>query len=292
MVVIAERVESMQPDIFSYMDYRLFLRDWYAHKKQINPHFSYRVLAQRVGFKSPGLVTQLLQGATNMSEALIVKFVKYMRLKKAEAGYFEALVRHNQAKTQEQRLHYLEKLIGSRIAMPGKIDKSKFGYFSAWYNVAVRELLNFYDCSVDPERISQMLIPSIKPAEVQKAIACLSDLGLITRDKEGRFRLERKLISTGEPVSDAVVAGYLRYFILLGLESVFRFPRSQREIASITCSVSADGYRKLCERVENFRSEILDIVSKDRNLDRVCQLNLQLFPLSHIVAKNCGDITQ
>jgi hypothetical protein len=44
------------PDIFSYLDYRLYLREVCAVKKEQNPHFSYRYLSEKVQIKSAGFI--------------------------------------------------------------------------------------------------------------------------------------------------------------------------------------------------------------------------------------------
>ena len=40
------------PKVFTYLDHRLFLRDWFEAKKALNHGYSYRVFARRAGFSS------------------------------------------------------------------------------------------------------------------------------------------------------------------------------------------------------------------------------------------------
>jgi uncharacterized protein (TIGR02147 family) len=40
------------PDIFTYSNSRLFLKDYYGERKKAHPSFSYRYFANKAGFKS------------------------------------------------------------------------------------------------------------------------------------------------------------------------------------------------------------------------------------------------
>jgi hypothetical protein len=69
-------------DIFKYIDYRLFLVDAMKIKKDANPYFSFRFIAQHLGLRSPGFFNWVLQGKRNLSNTLSYKVAQLFGLKK------------------------------------------------------------------------------------------------------------------------------------------------------------------------------------------------------------------
>jgi uncharacterized protein (TIGR02147 family) len=63
--------------------------------------------------------------------------------------------------------------------------------------------------------------------------------------------------------------------------SVDRFSKEERDISTLTLSFSEDLYKTIHERLKSFRREILESVKNDGGqVDRVYQVNFQIFPLS------------
>ncbi len=47
----------------------------------------------------------------------------------------------------------------------------------------------------------------------------------------------------------------------------------------MTISVSLEGYEEIQKLVTEFKKQVNDVIAADSNLDRVCQVNIQQFPL-------------
>ena len=56
-----------QLNIYDYLDYRRFLQDFYAKRKEENPAFSYENFARKAGLKSKGMVHDILTGKRPLS---------------------------------------------------------------------------------------------------------------------------------------------------------------------------------------------------------------------------------
>jgi uncharacterized protein (TIGR02147 family) len=63
-------------------------------------------------------------------------------------------------------------------------------------------------------------------------------------------------------------------------EALDRVPREEREVASLTLSISAARLRELKAQLERFREELLQRYHAEDGCDRVVQVNLQMFPLT------------
>lgn len=94
------------PDLFNYLDYRHFLKDWLATAKR-RYGFSYRIFSKRAGLKSPSLFKMVMDGSRDLIEGSLHKFLEGLHLTPKEKEYFAALVLYNQAESQEARERHL-----------------------------------------------------------------------------------------------------------------------------------------------------------------------------------------
>src|SRR4051812_47778282 len=90
-------------NLFEYLDYRKFLADYCAHKKNLNQVFSNRLFCRKAGIKSAGYFSEVLNGRRNLSKSFIAKFAKGLELNAKEQAYFTLLVAFNHAKTDRAK---------------------------------------------------------------------------------------------------------------------------------------------------------------------------------------------
>jgi uncharacterized protein (TIGR02147 family) len=121
--------------------------------------------------------------------------------------------------------------------------------------------------------------------QARKAIEVLKGLGLIKKNKQGYFKVVEKILTTGREVKSLSIANFQRSMMDKAKEAIDRFPAKDRNISSLTFSVSPDTYEDIKVELDACRKRILGMVERSENEDRVCQLNLQLFPLTQIKEK-------
>jgi uncharacterized protein (TIGR02147 family) len=63
-------------------------------------------------------------------------------------------------------------------------------------------------------------------------------------------------------------------------DALYRFEKKDRNFSSLTLSISQNGYEKIRQKVEDLRAELVDLVKEDSGIDRVIQVNFQIFPLT------------
>jgi hypothetical protein len=97
------------PNLFNYLDYRHFLRDWLTAAKK-HYGFSYRVFSRRAGLRSPSLYKMVMDGQRDLIEGSLHKFLEGLSLSVKEKEYFATLVLYNQARTEEYKQRYLGKI--------------------------------------------------------------------------------------------------------------------------------------------------------------------------------------
>jgi uncharacterized protein (TIGR02147 family) len=268
--------------IYDYSDYRQYLRDYYKEQKVKNPAFSYRYFARRAGFNSSGLYKDIVEGRTGITRSLILRFSAAMKLTKKQEEYFEIMVYFNDAKSVEEKKVYFERLMRYHNSKSFRVDAAQYEYYSKWYYIAVRELLSIGKFNDDYSEIGRALNPSITSEQARKTIEILKKLGLIRKDKNGYYKAAEKILTTGSEVKSLAIAQFQKTMMDLAHEAIDRHPARHRNISSITFSVSPQTFEDIKAELDVCRKRILGMIDRSENEDRVCQLNLQLFPLTRI----------
>lgn len=277
-------------DIFTYLDYRSFLADFFAVKKKDNPHFSVRMVAYRLGC-NPGFFTRVLKGTRNLSPHYILKLTDVLKLNAKQKRYFELLVNYNQAKKQIEKDHYFRQLDIFRSSKVKTTALAQHAMYAEWFYVVLRELINIIPCKNFSEETCRLIAkhfdPRVRPDQIRQALAILDDVGMLKRSGNGTFTVKERFITTGIDIPQVIINRVLIQFIDLARFAVDRFPRQERSLSTLTFSVSERGYEKIREKLDQYRREILSIVNEERDMiDRVYHLNMHLFPVTKAYAGN------
>lgn len=281
--------------IFKYINFRTFLNDYYAMMKESAPYFSYRWFAEKSGTNSPAFLKQVIQGKRNLTPLVVEKFLNALDLSKKEAEYFRVLVRFNQSKTAiEKQKEYAQMLTMADFIEEHQLDADQYQYYTHWYNSVVREVVSLHNGPITFEEISQKVIPTIKVREAKKSIGLLLRLNLISRDKQGNYSQNNKAITSGSDTSQMQMIArrnFHKQMIQLAGEALNRFPINERHATGMTLGVSQACYEVLLEEFSAFRERIVSIVDNDQRSEKVCQLNLQLFPVSQNLLSDLDKTT-
>jgi len=268
--------------LFEYMNFRDYLRDYYEDKKKAHAFYSFRLFSQKAGFTSPNFFKLVIDGKRNLSKESAFKFSKALGHTKKEADYFENLVFFNQSKTLEEKNAYLSNVMRFRgKSDPKKIEESEYSYYSNWYNPVIRELVIAMDFKENFKKLGQAAIPAISEAEARQSVKLLAELGFIQKNGDGTYSKTSAVLTTGPQVRSVAIANYHKVMMQRASESIERFSAGQRDISSLTLSVSPQAFAAIIARIQDFRKEILELSEMDENRQKVVQLNLQLFPLSN-----------
>lgn len=68
--------------VFDFLDYRSFIRSWFALNKQGSKIFSHRYFAKRAGFKTSSFVKMVIDGKRSLTVESAARCAKAMRLGK------------------------------------------------------------------------------------------------------------------------------------------------------------------------------------------------------------------
>jgi uncharacterized protein (TIGR02147 family) len=271
-------------NLFEYLDYRIFLTDFIADKKKGNPYFSERMIASRLGC-NPGFFNRILKATRNLSPHFVLQLGSFLKLNGKQKHYFELLVNYNQAKKQIEKDHYFHQLDIFRASKIKQTIAAQHALYSQWYYVVLRELINIIPCKDLSDgtckKLARYIEPKVPVEHIKQAMTTLHELGLLEKKAGGSFAVKERFITSGMDIPQVVINRVLMQFTDLAKMSMDQFPKEKRSLSTLTVSVSEKGYEKIREKLDQYRREILSMVSEeDCEIDRIYHLNLHLFPVT------------
>ena len=279
-----EGVRGNVVNIFDYIDYRKYLHDAYAERRAESAKFSYRFIASKVGFASPGFFANVLSGKKDISLKLVLKFAELFRLNRKEKEYFEALVLFTKATGTSEKKEYLDRLLAMRGSRVKKVDAHQWEYFEKWHHTAVRELIALRPFRGDFRALAGMVNPPITVQEARKSIELLERLGLIRKGMDGAYERTDATISAGDAISQALISAYQVQAMDLAKHAIDNLPSGIRNFSTLTLSVSGPTYEAMLEELRGFRRRMLEMAENSEDVDRVYQMNFHVFPVTTLPA--------
>jgi uncharacterized protein (TIGR02147 family) len=270
----------MVPTIFDYHDFRQFIADTQRAIKATKPFFTYRYIAQKVGMKSPGHITWIIQGKRNLSKKKLLPFAQVLGLGVKETAFFVELVHFNQARTHLEKKLHLDRLVNLQSPQKAIIQPSSYALYTKWYHSVVRELFAIHSLGDDYKQIAKLVYPPITPREAQQSVETLLKLGLIRKNASGRYEQIKQAISTGDVWRSVAIRQFQMDTFDLAKEALNSIDAKERDVSTLTMSISDERFDMLRERIKEFRNEMITIITSDTKPSRVYQLSMALFPLS------------
>ena len=266
--------------VIEYKNYREYILDYYKERKRCSA-FTWREFAKIAGFASGSYLKLVCDGKTRLLEEGAKKTAIAMGLLGFEYDYFVLMVRYENAKNDAQKKKCFEEMQALSAANNIRILGSEFyTYYETWKHSVVREMAPLMP-GAKPNEIARACKLPLTAADVANSLRFLLKSGFLTRDKFGNYHQTNHSLSTGRlNVVAVAVHSLLRQMGEFALDALDRLPISERHFSGITMGVTEQSYAKVVEELAECRRRIVEIVSKDKDLEKVCRLNMQFFPLT------------
>jgi uncharacterized protein (TIGR02147 family) len=268
------------PEIYAYTDYRSFLKDFLESRKAESQGFSHRAVLSKMGISSTGFLANVISGRKNLTPGQAQKLASVLKLRAAEARYFECLVLFTQARSLEEKNAQLKRLVANQRVETRALTRKQLNLFARWHYVVLREMLYFHRLKDDYRKAARMLIPAISAEEAEKAIRELEALELIEKDGEGVLRQKDAAVTTGNEIRSLQVANFQMEMIELAKSALDRMPTTERDISCMTVTLSMDSFDQVKSEIQSFRKRLSAIAVADAKSDQVFQCNIQFFPVT------------
>jgi uncharacterized protein (TIGR02147 family) len=267
------------PNIYTFIDYRKYLLEVIAEKKLSNHRFSCRMLSMQLGISAATFV-RIVNGKRNLSKKMLPKFIAYLKLRDRASEYFHLLVDLSQVKDPERKNAIYQKILDFRSERVKTIQPSHYALFDNWFLPVLREIIDIRGTVADHHCLADMVRPPLPVREIRKAVRTLTDSGLLTTDKNGRYCSSDKLLSTGDTWEHIAISRFQGEMIRLAGEALLTIPKKERDVSTLTVGVSGDDIIRIKEILRRTRQEILSLIEGSSDREYVYQLNTQFFPLS------------
>lgn len=266
-------------NVYTYLDYRKFLKEIHEEKRGENASFSFRHLAREIGVDS-GYITKIFAGQRHISLQLAKNMADCFGLDTRQKKYFSLLVQFAKAKTQTKKSRIYDQLLTFKASQAAVLTDKQYGLFDNWYNLAVREMIACCNFKGDFADLGKRISPPISEARARKSIALLERLGLVRKNSEGVYERIEPVWTTDRDIESITVNKLQIAMLNLAKEAYDRFPRNIRDMSTLTLSISSEEYTTMVHDLAALRAKFLARARECRNPDRVYHLDLALFPLS------------
>lgn len=280
-------MELSAPQIQTYLDYRQFLQDYYRFKKQARAGFSFRRFAQVAGFKSPNYLQLVMRGERNLSEKMADPVADAMGLRANEKRYFAALIRQENAKTDDELSKAkAEGMIALKKLVSKFMNKDAEEIFSHWHHMVVRELTALSNFEADGLWIAQQLSMQITPEQAEESLRLLLRAGFVkSSGAGGQARLEPTdpVIDSGDNLfTHARMSQFHSQTLKAWAKSIPKSLPGDQELGVLTLSLAKDKVPQLQQKIRDFQDEILGWLGSEKNPDCVVQVGTYLIPVSKV----------
>lgn len=274
------------PSVFAYLDYRVYLRDWFDARKRLDADYSFSAFSRDAGCSKAALAN-VIGGARAPRAATLDAFAQAMELTPHERNYLGLLVELAGAPDLAQRRATMDKLLSTeqyrklRLAETNG-DADAFRFLEFWYIPAIRELAGIPGFKDDPEWIATTLTPNIRVTEAEAALETLFDLGFLVRDPDGAIQ-QRAIRFRTAPVGlqDAAIH-FHREMIPTLMRSIETKERPNQHLLTTTVALDASMLPEAKARLDALIDELTSMAEDARAQEgkRIYQVGIQLLPIS------------
>lgn len=283
------------PALSEYMDYRLFLADFYHAKKQqtklaIRP-YSYAIFSAAADIKSPNYLKMIIENKRNLSLDMVSKFAKACSFNKAQTDEFRLLVVFNQAEDPADRNYALKQLSEYRVEQKlkhGELDRKVFEKVPNWIGWIIYAMVDQEGVVFETSQLKDLLRGKASESEINEALENLIKSGELSRDPETNIISKGKPTEAPEEIPSALVRKLQMQLMYLGLESLYQDTATEREFGALTLSLTEKEFEDIKFKLRQLRKSLHkdnSIARMNSKGERVYQLNLQLFPVSNASKK-------
>ncbi len=271
----------ISPNILDYLDYRQYLEDYYEQEKEVDPAFSHRAFLEKAGIGGSTYLVRILKNQRKLGVKYLPHFIRALSLRGRKADYFTLLVKFCNEKPGPRKDRYFRELLQLRNRDSGRrLESEKLRFYEKWYYPIIRELVVTLDFDEDYNLLARSVLPRISPIQAKGAVDYLLRNGFLKKDGTQGYVQTDPVISTGDEARSTILRRYHKAVLKQHMEAVDDISPDERDISSLTMSVSKENYSRIKKEVQAFRKRLLAIAAEPQSAEIVCQAGFQLVPRS------------
>lgn len=271
--------KALMKSVFSYLDYRRFLSDFYQEKKR-KVDYSYRLFSEKAGLNSPNYLALVIDGKRDLTIANIHQFAAALDLRRDEAEFFETLVLLNQSSTEEEKHFYDDRRRRLSQNKPRNSSKSLPGAsLHEWFYTAVLVLAHNQNKEEAAQKIR--IETGLKSSDIQKTLEELVSLGFLSETEDKTLKISSSQITFNDPRGLSLAQEkHLRAQLGQSLKAFSQtYKNKTGKFISHTLTIPPGAIEQIHHKLISFVEELTE--EMDRQTDtanaQLAQINIQIF---------------
>jgi uncharacterized protein (TIGR02147 family) len=269
------------PNIYEFLDLRLYLFEIYQCRKLKESDFSYEKWAQEMGFRSRSYLRSIVIGEKPMHESLLVPLTKSLSLDVQQTDYLTLLLRYSIAPTTSLKESYGRQLIREWKAQIQKVEIADIVEFLSDSLIpVVFTYLSFKDVSSNLNVMCRFL--NCEADRLQNCLRVLIWQKLVDGTIDDQGQIQYKTIQPYFKIPSLPGNPILKTFHQEGLRlanHAMERPASERKFYATFVAMSDDQFQKFQELIQDFNQRLLAICdSPDLQEKKIYRFNAQIFP--------------
>ena len=276
----------VQPSVYSYREYRTWLRDWFQRQKTLNPRFSHQAFANKAGVKSSGFLLHVMKGERNLTPSVLLKVARAIGLQEEETEFFEDMVAFDQAKSHSEKDHFYKRILAKKQSVDVRaVEDYQYEFYSKWYHSVLRELVTLVPDG-DVARLAALLSPKVPPGEVKRSLELQEKLGFLKKSG-GKYIQAEPFLTAGGAARPTALVNYQKQSLGLALEAWDRHPAGEMSMNTLTLCMPEAMVETIRREFRLFKKRVYKLIAAEKaDSERVYQVNFNMFPVSE---KRRGD---
>lgn len=266
--------------------YRTFLREKLNERFAKNPQLSLRAFAQKSGL-SHALLSQVLSGKRNLSRETAMKLVPHLGCTAQERDLFLSMVDHETARDPKFKERLFEKLQTLAARAEGTtLTLDSYEVVTHWYYLTLIELVDAQQNEFTPQGAARDL--DLPPAIISAALERLERLGLIERSGE-TYRKPMHVLRAYPGAPSKRIRQFYKEILKRAQAAVDEQEIHERYLTGLTIAIDTADLPQIAEKIEAFKEELREYISRQPKRDGVYQFHFQFFNQTKIKPKKSGE---
>jgi uncharacterized protein (TIGR02147 family) len=246
------------------------------HSKKKNS--SLEEISKSLGYKSPSLLSMVVNGKRLPSEELLDALMDHWNLSRTEREYFRLLAQLEKYKARGKDTSAIVKKLRkfSTAKDIHYLNEHEFSTIKEWHVFVIKQLVASPSFREDPKWISQVLRKKITPGQAKEALATLELHGFIKRDPLTNKLQATAFTETTNEIPSVAIRQHHQGMLERAIEAIEEQSIENRQFTALTFKMDQ-------ERLPEIKAEINEFVEKlyakydNAAADSVYQLNTNLF---------------
>jgi uncharacterized protein (TIGR02147 family) len=261
--------------IFSYTDYRSFLRDELANRISSNSRYSLRSFAKQMDIPA-STMSELLSHKKQMTMALVTKVSDGLKMTEHESAYLKLLVQIENESNETKKLEFKKRAEQySSLSKVQSLDMDLFRLIADWYCVVVLEALELSNLN-EKQLIKQL---GISRLEYKLAIERLEKLELVEKNSQGSYQKTKADVLAGSHIPNSALRKFHQQMLQKAISAVDEQTLKEKVIGSETLAISKSQVMEAEKIIEECFQCINLLSKKTRSKEAVYHLGIQFFKL-------------